>query len=133
MKFILLYFLFIILFFTQNFKTKEESYLDGKEIYEDFCLRCHMSDGKGSRGIPPLANSDYLLNNINKSIYAIKNGLEGEIVVNSIKYNGIMESQGLDEEEVADVMNYILNSWGNSHKKIITPKNVLDNEKIINN
>ena len=74
-----------------------------------------------------------MLNNINKSIYAIKNGLEGEIVVNSIKYNGIMESQGLDEEEVADVMNYILNSWGNSHKKIITPKNVLDNEKIINN
>tara|TARA_B100001996_G_scaffold365369_1_gene335202 strand:+ start:2861 stop:3250 length:390 start_codon:yes stop_codon:yes gene_type:complete len=129
MKFILLYFLFIILFFTQNFKTKEESYLDGKEIYEDFCIRCHMSDGKGSRGIPPLASSDYLLNNINKSIYAIKNGLQGEIVVNSIKYDGIMESQGLDEEEVADVMNYILNTWGNTHKETITPKNVLDNEK----
>ena len=31
-----------------------------------------------------------------------------------------MVSQGLDDEEFSDVVNYILNSWGNSTNKIIT-------------
>ena len=33
-----------------------------------------------------------------------------------------MINQGLDDEEIADVMNYILNQWGNNSKEIITPK-----------
>ena len=35
-----------------------------------------------------------------------------------------MINQGLDDEEIADVMNYILNQWGNESNEIITPNRV---------
>lgn len=102
----------------------EQSLIDGKEIYTDFCVQCHMSNGKGVSGtFPPLANSDYL-NNIDNSIRAIKYGLKGPIKVNGKDYNTVMANQGLDDEEIADVMNYILRSWGNTTKKIITEEQV---------
>lgn len=50
--------------------------------------------------------------------------MKGEIVVNGKTYNNQMISQGLDNEEIADVMNYILNTWGNSSEKTITENDV---------
>ena len=35
-----------------------------------------------------------------------------------------MENMGLYSDEVADVMNYILNSWGNKYEKMITKEYV---------
>ena len=71
-----------------------------------------------------LKASDYLLENTNLSIAGIKYGLKGKIIVNSEEYNGVMLRQGLDDEEVADVMNYILNEWGNQTTAFITPNQV---------
>jgi len=106
-------------------KSKTESILSGSEIYSDFCVRCHLVNGEGVKGtIPPLRKSDYLLKNIDKSIAGLKYGLKGKIEVNNIMYDGIMINQGLDDEEIADVMNYILNQWGNESKEIITPNRV---------
>ena len=107
----------------QQNKPLKESITRGNEIYNDFCVQCHLDNGEGVAGIfPPLSNSDYLLNNIRESIYGIKYGMEGPITVNGELYDGIMVSQGLDNEEIADVMNYILNSWENSYNnEIITP------------
>ncbi len=105
----------------QQNKPLEQSISDGAEIYQDFCLQCHLDTGEGVSGVfPPLANSDYLLNNIDLSIKGIKYGLSGPIVVNDEEYDGVMANQGLDNEEIADVMNYILNSWGNKSNDIIT-------------
>ena len=110
-------------------KPLEQSIADGKEIYDDFCLQCHMSNGEGVKGaFPPLAKSDYL-NDIDQSIHAIKYGLKGPIKVNGVSYNGNMINQGLDEEEIADVMNYILNNWGNSSTLIITEEKVASIKK----
>lgn len=83
-----------------------------------------MHDGKGQKGIfPPLAKSDYLFQNMEESIKAIKfGGIDGEIVVNGVKYDTRMERMGLYDDEIADVMNYILNSWGNKYEKIIREK-----------
>lgn len=67
---------------------------------------------------PPLANSDYLVKNKERSIHAIKFGQEGEITVNGTVYNNVMPAQGLSDQEVADVMNYIQNSWGNKGKYV---------------
>ena len=80
------------------------------------------TDGKGVEGIyPPLAKSDFLFKHLKESILAVKQGgIEGEIVVNGVKYNTQMEDMGLYEDEVADVLNYILNSWGNKYDKTIT-------------
>ena len=66
---------------------------------------------------------------IDKSIHAIKFGLKGPIKVNGLTYNGNMINQGLDEEEIADVMNYILNNWGNSSTEVITEEKVASIEK----
>ena len=41
-----------------------------------------------------------------------------------------MTKQGLDDEEVADVMNYILNNWGNKAEEQITEFQVMQLEKI---
>jgi mono/diheme cytochrome c family protein len=58
------------------------------------------------------------------SIKGLKYGLSGPIVVNGEEYNGVMQEQGLDDVEIADVMNYILNNWGNEHKEMVTEKQV---------
>ena len=101
-------------------KPLEQSIEDGALIYKDFCLQCHMAKGKGVPGsFPPLAQSDYLKNNLTKSIQALKYGMRGPIKVNGEAYDGLMVAQGLDDEEVADVLNYILNNWGNNAEKQI--------------
>ena len=125
---IISYFLFVFVQFIslQQNKPIEQSIVDGDEIYQDFCIQCHLGNGEGVIGIyPPLANSDYLFDDIDRSIRNIKYGLSGPIIVNDKEYNTVMLNNGLDDEEVADVMNYILNSWGNSYDKLITYEEVL--------
>ena len=79
----------------QNFNTKSQDFSEGKDIYNDFCIQCHMANGKGvPKVFPPLAKSDYLKNYRIESIKAIKYGLSGEITVNGEKYNTAMASQG---------------------------------------
>ena len=119
--------LFIIYVGTWLYQKKplEQSIADGKEIYNDFCVQCHLDNGEGVSGVfPPLARSDYLLSNVEMSIRGLKYGLSGPIVVNGEEYNGIMQNQGLDNLEIADVMNFILNNWGNESKEIITENQV---------
>jgi len=97
----------------------------GKAIYADFCISCHLPSGDGVKHVyPPLANSDYLKNNRTESIRAIKHGQQGEITVNGKTYNNYMPAMGLDNAEIADVMNYINHSWGNSYGEIVTPQEV---------
>ncbi len=111
-------------------KTLEQSIEDGQLIYEDFCARCHLPNGNGVSGVyPPLNKSDWLKNKINKSIASVKYGLQGEIVVNGETYNNVMTKQGLSDEEIADVMNYIMNSWDNTQDKMVTIKQVKSVEK----
>jgi mono/diheme cytochrome c family protein len=92
----------------------------GKEIYQDFCVRCHLADGKGSKTVPPLVKSDWLIQKRKESIHAVKFGQSGEIVVNGNTYKNSMPPMGLTNDEVADVMNYIMNSWSNKQTKIVT-------------
>ncbi|MDG5491530.1 cytochrome c [Psychroserpens sp. SPM9] len=102
-----------------------ESMKRGKDVYTNFCVSCHLPNGKGvPKAFPPLAKSDYLMNNRIESIKSIKYGQSGEITVNGVKYNGTMTPLGLEDAEVADVMNYITNSWGNTNDKLITPEEV---------
>lgn len=124
---VLTYLLSLGIFFNYLFqnKTKKESIKAGSEIYQDFCVQCHLSTGIGVFGVfPPLKASDYLLENTNLGIAGIKYGLKGKIIVNNEEYDGLMIRQGLDNEEVADVMNYILNEWGNETTDFITPNQV---------
>lgn len=101
------------------------TYNAGKSVYLDNCISCHLPSGKGvPKAFPPLANSDFLENNRQASIHAIKYGLSGEITVNNELYNSVMAPLGLTDKEIADVMNYITNSWGNTNNNEITEKEV---------
>jgi mono/diheme cytochrome c family protein len=55
-----------------------------------------------------------------ESIRSVKYGQKGKIKVNGIEYNGTMPLPGLKDEEIVDVMNYIMNSWGNKSDKSVT-------------
>ncbi|MEQ8301889.1 MAG: cytochrome c [Cyclobacteriaceae bacterium] len=91
-----------------------ESIKRGKEIYSNNCLTCHMDSGEGIEGVyPPLAKSDYLMADKNRSIQQILEGSIGTMTVNGIKYNGFMTPFNLNDQEVSDVLNYVRNSWGN--------------------
>lgn len=103
----------------------KSSIAQGEKVYQNFCINCHMANGEGIEGVyPPLANSDYLENNLEASIIGIKNGMKGKITVNGKTYNNVMTPMGLNNQEVADVTNYILNNWGNNSDTLITSKEV---------
>ena len=104
--------------FAQN--NVDDSYKRGQILYVDFCVRCHLPDGTGETGlIPPLANADFL-QDIQATVQSIKYGIHGPITVNGVIYNNTMAPMGLENDEIADVTNYILNSWGNSADVIVT-------------
>lgn len=110
---------------TQEQESLKESINRGEIVYNDFCIQCHLPNGKGVEGVfPPLANSDWLIKKRTESIHSVKFGLQGEITVNGIKYNNLMPPMGLLDREIADVMNYIMNSWGNTQDKIVTVEEV---------
>lgn len=98
----------------------------GQEIYVGQCMSCHMEQGEGIPDVyPPLAKSDYLMADHERSINNVLHGLSGEIVVNGKVYNMEMAPfPHLSDEEVSDVLNYIRNSWGNKDKNPVKPEEV---------
>jgi len=104
----------------------EESIKRGAIVYNENCAVCHLGQGQGVPNVfPPLAKSDWLTKDRREaSIRVVKYGQSGEIQVNGKTYNSNMANLGLYEDEVADVMNYILNNWGNSSDKMVTEEEV---------
>lgn len=128
MKILFIFYLLAVLGLSTSFfqdTELEESMQRGSEIYMDFCVTCHLQKGEGViNTFPPLAGADYLMENREASIRGVKYGQHQEIMVNGITYNSAMPDPGLEDEEIVDVMNYILNSWGNSSEKIVTLEEV---------
>jgi nitrite reductase (NO-forming) len=97
----------------------------GKEEYANFCMSCHMEDGKGTDIFPPVAKTDYLKKPSKFLINIVLQGQSGEITVNKKQYNAMMPAQAyLTDEQIADVFNYIRNSMGNKIPTPITPAEV---------
>ncbi|AEM71702.1 nitrite reductase, copper-containing [Allomuricauda ruestringensis DSM 13258] len=97
-------------------KNFEEQMKFGKQVYMQTCFACHQAEGQGiPNAFPPLAKSDYLNADINRAIDIVLNGKTGEITVNGQKYNSVMTRQMLSSEEVANVLTYVYNSWGNNN------------------
>ena len=88
-------------------------------MYDDFCVRCHLPNVLGESGlVTPLANSDFL-DDIKATVHSIKYVIHGPIIVNGVEYDGSMSPMGLEDDEIADVTNFILNSWGNNSDVMI--------------
>jgi len=96
----------------------------GKQVYSQTCFACHQGEGQGiPNAFPPLANSDYLNEDVERAIDIVLHGLTGEIVVNGETYNSVMTAQSLTDEEIANVLTYVYNNWGNN-KTEVTPEMV---------
>ena len=87
----------------------------GQSLYFANCTMCHGATGDGVKGaFPPLARSDWLAAHRSGAIRAVVSGLREEITVNGEVYRGQMPAIILDDAQVADVLTFVLNSWGNA-------------------
>ena len=100
--------------------------LAGKQVYDKFCVACHMNNGKGAPGMnPPLTATDYVTGDKKRLIGVILNGMSDPTVINGETYNNAMPSHSfLSDKQIADVLTYIRNTFGNS-AEAITPEEVL--------
>jgi len=89
----------------------------GKLLFEQNCALCHSTDGSGKPGqAPPLAGSEWALaKGVNRMIHIPLVGLTGPIQVKGQEWNLNMAAMGAayTDEQLADVLSYIRNSWGN--------------------
>ena len=98
----------------------------GGALYNGTCSVCHQNNGEGIASVfPPLAKSDYLSADKVRAIGAVLNGLSGPVTVNGNAYNSVMPPMSqLNDDEVANILTYVLNSWGNKggqvHAKDVT-------------
>lgn len=93
----------------------------GEQLYNTQCINCHQKDGSGlGKLIPPLS-TDFVSKQKELSICAIKHGLEGPITIDGITYQGVMPNNPrLTPLEIAELMTYISNSWGNKFGMVKT-------------
>ena len=91
----------------------------GKTVYQQTCFACHQPEGQGIPTIfPPLAKADYLNADVNRAIDIVLHGKSGEITVNGTKYNSVMTKQTLTDNEIASVLTYVYNNWGNNKSEV---------------
>lgn len=94
----------------------EQYTVQGRTLYTKHCVQCHQANGEGLASLyPPLKNADYLLENLPRAACIIKNGMVQSITVNGKSYNQMMPGlTQLTPLEVAEIVTYITNSWGNA-------------------
>lgn len=94
---------------------------DGKVLYARHCASCHRLDGKGAPGlIPPLGQTDWVTGDKARLIQVLLKGLSEPIVVNGITYEQEMPAYAsLSDEELAGILSYIRNSFGNKADAVI--------------
>lgn len=98
------------------------SFNRGKAIYttKAACSACHGADGEGLDNLgPPLDQSEWVTKSPERLTKILLHGMVGPLTVNGVKYNPALAMPGLNEnntitnQDLADVMNYIRNSWNN--------------------
>lgn len=95
-------------------QSNDEAMQRGALLYQQKCLMCHQVSGQGVPPLyPPLAASDWMAGDRTRTIRVLCEGLAGPITVNGQSYNNIMPTQVMDDQQVADVLSYIGQSWGN--------------------
>jgi len=98
----------------------------GRAVYENICALCHNSDGKGKPGQAPLfVASEWVMGSPNRMIRIPLSGLSGSVQVDGTEWNLSMPAMGasLSDDDLADVLTYIRQSWGNK-ATAITPEQV---------
>jgi mono/diheme cytochrome c family protein len=105
-------------------KSKAERIELGRRLFTSVCAACHQPTGRGLPNVfPPLAGSDFLNADKNRAIQTVIFGRQGEVVVNGLKFNNSMPSFPLSDQDIANVLTFVYNSFGNSGLEV-TPEEV---------
>ena len=89
-------------------------YSNGSIVYQAHCQNCHGAKGEGLQGLmPSLTDSVYLKNNKTALACMLKNGLKGKVTVLNKEFEGEMPASNLSPLEIAQVLTYVTNSFGN--------------------
>ena len=107
-------------------KAQRKLFTAGAEIYarEGYCATCHQENGKGlpAAGFPPLSGTKWVNEDPERVIKLTLHGLMGPIEVNGKKYPGQVPMSAfgalLNDKEVASVLTYVRNSFGNKAKAV---------------
>lgn len=96
------------------------SIANGKKVYTEHCLTCHQADGLGIPNMnPPLFKTTYVLGNKTRLIQIVLNGFTGDIPINDQYYSNTMPPHDfLSDQEIADVLTYVRNNFGNKSTRI---------------
>lgn len=87
----------------------------GRLVYAQHCASCHQSDGRGVEdAFPPLAESDYLNEDVERSIRIVSYGISEKITVNGQEFNAVMPALELSAQDIASVLTYVYNNWNNN-------------------
>lgn len=99
--------------------TKDIQIQRGKQTFLSTCFACHGQDAKGIANVfPPLAGSDFLKADRDRAVRIVSKGLTGPVVVNGTTYNNVMPAQMLTDEQIADVLTFVMNSFGNDFGRV---------------
>jgi len=94
----------------------------GERVYSN-CASCHGANGLGQAGVyPPLAGSDWVTGSKERLTRVLLHGLQGPITINGTtqNYSGNMVGWAtLGDKQVAAVMTYIRQNWGNDAEAIM--------------
>jgi len=95
--------------------TKEDQIKAGQQLFTGTCSVCHQVNGEGLAGVfPPLAKSDLIAADPKRPVQILLKGLTGKVTVNGKDYNSVMPPMSqLNDDEIANILTYVLNSWGN--------------------
>jgi mono/diheme cytochrome c family protein len=121
--FIIVILLVVICLFAQG--GMKASMERGRKIYNTYCLSCHQVDGSGVPNMnPPLSKTTWVTGDKKRLINVILKGMDEPIEIDGETYDNVMASHAfLKDEEIADVLTYIRNSFGNK-ASIVTPAEV---------
>jgi nitrite reductase (NO-forming) len=102
--------------------TVQQQVKAGETLFNGTCSVCHQSNGAGVPNVfPPLAKSDFLAADPKRAIGIVINGLSGPVSVSGQNFNSVMPPMSqLNDDEVANILTYTLNSWGNPGGRVFT-------------
>jgi mono/diheme cytochrome c family protein len=86
----------------------------GKKIYTLQCLTCHQADGLGAEPINPPLTGKQVSGDKKKLIEIVIRGLNTHEEIDGVKYQNVMPpNPEIKDQQIADVLTYIRNSFGN--------------------